>query len=416
MVWKVALSGQKIMDLLPFAKSYWPVFQACPWKAHAIKNLRFRDESGPAAILGVEIHDWLCRYFLGQTSLEEILDSVSSDEARSMIQLGVAAPPFNTGLPRDCETHVMIDTRGHQHESYGSSIAHGYLDILVTDEDRKELVIADWKTGRWQKWDQVESHLYGGVFGRALMPDAKRVTFKLFFLRTGTTLKTTYEWETKHTCVVTPPDGKTFRMHDTKGPLLQWLKTLLLQIRRTAPEPRPGDHCHKWFGRPCSFLTTICPLNESLPSLEKVEGKLWNPIKDFLDGLADPYSIKPKAIEGAFEASRRLRALAHEVESKAATHAIAMDLKIGNDVYGWRVAQETLVDKSFTLQSLFESGMSYEEMARLVEFPDPKQLPEGIRLLGVTTTTGDPIFGRITPLTTGDGCPGSKHDQEGIDG
>lgn len=306
------------------------------------------------------------------------------------------------------EEYVCVGEDGNRVETPGQAMLHGYMDVLCDLKKHKTTLIEDWKSGRWEKDNELERHEYA-LLGRAVYPQNNIVIFRLVFLRTGHILETKYEWsDDGNSCTVTHDGGKPKTLHgDGKDPILEYFHVRMRKIARTAPKPKPGAHCEKWFGKPCQFLGVECPLSADLPNVvEELTGKESKIVSDcYLKIVNDPNcELSEEQIALAVYANTALKKNCATVsdtiqEWSKKNGAFAL----GDTIYGWHARKENTVDVPFVLATLYESGLPMDEIAKCVnvsktsigklskrEHPDLRRTLED---WAITTQDGKPKFG-----------------------
>lgn len=387
------------MKLDPLSKSSYKRFLTCPWLAHAIKNLGFEDAYGAAAAWGVAFHELIAEVLAGRLTLEQAMAKAQDEEMATMLDRTLILIP-QVGPDAKVEEHVLVDKNGKRTNKEDKAVAHGYLDLMDPQDD--DLVdITDWKTGRWVKDDPFERHMYGGLLAHAVYPKARIIRFRLRYTRTDEVLESVYTWEDKNNLHILAPDGKESRMHDAKGPMNAWIAAIRNQIRQTKAEPRPGEWCTKHYGRPCVFNGTLCPLSQNADKALEAFVLQKDPIQAL---MAARNGVITKSTAGlVFQAIGQMETVLGNIKKAVEEWSKENgDFKVGESVYGWQSKRKHKVDATFALETLFEAGLSYEEISRAVnisrtslhrlskrDYPDLREALE----LGISEVDGPEIFG-----------------------
>lgn len=356
------------MKLQPLSKSKYGDFLKCPWKAHALKNLGFEDKWGGAADMGIEMHDIVARILAGEITEEQGFGLASSPEVRWLVKRALELSLVQSDNVQ-LEHRVKIDKKGKITDLESKAMAHGILDIIEPDEGSGILRVDDWKSGKWEKDNEFERHLYAGVLAHALFPDYPKIRFNLIFVRSGNILTSDYAYAKKGDVTITAPDGSITVMSDPKGGMLAWIQAIVRRIEHTPAKPNPGAHCTNWYGSPCVFHGFECPLSSKLPAtthaaLPDYEGykKGFLMLKDHPDTITDPELVS----DGYFAATQleaAIRAVKHNAEEWSRING---SFKIGDSVFGWHDKPSYQVDEAFVLKTLIDAGVPYEDIARCV--------------------------------------------------
>jgi len=357
------------MILQPLSKSKYEVFLKCPWKAHALKNLGLEDSWGQPAADGIETHDLLEGVLSERISEPMALEMASSDEVRSLFAKGVMLSPVVDKERALFENRVSIDKKGNITTDAKKSIAHGILDIVEPIPSKEIVVVSDWKTGKYQKDNIFERHLYGGMLAHAMFPEYSTVHFNLIFVRSGDVLHSEYKFSKKDKeLLITSPSGKTEFLCDNKSPLLAWLEAIIRKIRTTPARPNPGQHCVKWYGTPCVFHGAECPLSQRLPATTHEILPDYKEYKEAFFAMRDHSDIINSADTAAraYFAATQLENAAKVVKQNAAQWTDRNGpFQIGDTMYGWHESDVNTVDTGFVIQTMLDSGMSVEEIGRV---------------------------------------------------
>lgn len=355
------------MQLVPLSKSTFSNFELCAFAAHMFKNLGVDSESSEAAQIGTDVHTLIEELYRGNL-LESAIDIFApTDEVADLVKRAMTWPkPMdedNNPAQFFVEQYVMIDRRGQITEYKTDGILHGYTDVLWRYSPSRGRVV-DWKSGRWEKINKEESHLYA-LLCKAFFPGITEVDFELRFVRSGNTLKTLYRWNDDNTCHITYPDGRDEILWGEQDPILEFWLARIRRIEATPPIPTPGSHCTRWYGKPCQFLNKECPLNDISPKDNLIIPEAFRGpnYSQALASIIKDEEITPElAANGLYAVQRLEEYLKYAKErimdwSKENTKTI----KIGTSLYGWRNRVVYDVDKEFTIQTLIENEVPFNE-------------------------------------------------------
>jgi hypothetical protein len=391
----------------PLSKSTYKNWLKCPWKAHAHKNLGLVDVSGPAALNGQEFHYLLAEALSGRMTLERAIAAASIEEIGWWLENTMRWLPFLPDQPLLLEEHIVIDKKGKRLDSKDKEqgIAHGILDVIV-EENEDQILVVDWKSGRWVQDDQFERHNYAGLLAHAAFPDARVIRFQLQFVRFQSTLESIYTFEDERNVHILEPNGKELKLYDQRGPLLAWIAAIRNRIRQTKCEPRPGAHCTNWFGRPCIFNGYECPLSENLPAVMD-DFVLTNDPVAALKAIKNQEAVTSKNAGLALQAIQQMQSVLERVEGQVKDWSKEHgDFAMGQSRYGWGKRKKYEVDKAYILRALFESDLTYNEIAKAVNISKSSidklpagfaDLKEAIEALGINELDGTPVFGPVAP-------------------
>lgn len=132
--------------------SAYDQWRKCPAKYYFNRVLKIRTPTGPAAERGLKIHKLSENVINGKiTGIPDELRHFK-DELKKVKGLGAFAE-FDMTLTKDFE-----HTRGND---FDNAWCRGTADILLLDEDAKEVVIIDIKTGKIRNYDaQLELYAW----------------------------------------------------------------------------------------------------------------------------------------------------------------------------------------------------------------------------------------------------------------
>lgn len=404
------------MFLKPLSKSTYQNFLLCPWAAHAFKNLGIESETSDAAQLGVDAHALIAEVLLNNVAEASIDIFAKSEEVAELTKsaLDFPRPTDSDGNPAQyfVEQKIMADKHGKITDLRSEAIIHGFEDLLWRF-DADAAFVRDWKSGLWEKINKPESHLYA-VLCRAFFPGVTKVSFELCFLRSGNMYTTVYEWrDGGKTCEIEYPDGTGEVLYSDYDPILEYWNVRIKQIEDTPCVPVPGNHCTRWYGKPCQFLNRGCPLNEIDPR-EQSDLPVSFKGPEYTKALASIIKDEQITVETA---SNGLYAI-HRMEEylKYAKQRI-MDwskdngpITIGTSKYGWtnRVAHE--VDRVFAIETLMENGVPIEDWPINISKSSISKLPkrkyrevrELLDTFAVYPSSAVPQFKELNTKTKGD--------------
>lgn len=399
------------MNLTPLSKSTYRTFTACPWKAHAHKNLGFTFRSGPAAGLGIEVHLLIAQVLQGRLTRDEAQQRASSIEAAELIARALGNDPIGSDRDQLVEQYVAIDEHGNLTSTNPddipeTTVAHGRVDRIVPNFNN-ELLVMEWKTGHVYTDDPFERHLYAGLLARALFPGAPKIRFIREYIRTGKRADWVYTFNQAGTTVsIQGPKGRPKTMHDDDGPFVSYLRAIARRIETTAPQATPGKHCTNWCGDPCQFLGAECPLASPVRAMidDKVESTWQSSSSDVLGSIAEnpEFKIIPDQASWAWNGVMQLEQFVSRVKKRLKEWARDNGpIQVGDNRYGWAPGIENVVDAEYALQFMLDANLPMESMCKAVNISKTSiaKLPrefhhvkEALMTLAVTTRQGKPKF------------------------
>jgi hypothetical protein len=394
------------MRLDPLSKSTYSKWLWCPWFAHAQKNLKLPSVSGPAAERGKETHGLIEGVIKGELDFQDIPKKASDEEIAAWAQRA-----FSFHLPSASEMlieqHVMIDKNGVMVDRESNAMLHGYLDVMWKETEKTARFI-DWKTSKWQQWNDFESHLYAlGV--KATFPEATKVIAELCFLRTGDIIRTEYEWQDNDSfCIITMNDGQEDILWAERNPLLDYFSIRIDKIHATDPLPRPGRHCMKWYGNPCQYLGQECPLTQDKALINLAAKELADPArytKALRHILKGDRLTKEIAGDGLYAIQQHKQLLAIAETAVQDWSRENGPIKIGNTNYGWKKGKSNKVDVPFVIQTLLDHEIPIEEWSKVMSISKNsigrlskkqyKETREVLDTLAIKTVPGEERFTEI---------------------
>ena len=393
------------MRLDPLSKSTYIKWLVCPWMAHAHKNLKLPNLAGLAAARGKETHALIEGVIKGELDFQDLPAKASDKEIASWAQRA-----FSYHLPDTSEMlveqHVMINKNGIMVDKESNAMLHGYLDVMWKEGEKTARFI-DWKTSKWQQWNDFESHLYAlGV--KATFPEVTKVIAELCFLRTGDVIRTEYEWkDNDNFCIITMNDGHEDILWSEQNPLLDYFDVRIKKIHATAPIPRPGKHCMKMYGHPCQFLSQECPLTPKNLVTEatialKDPRKYTQALRSILKGKPVTPEIASAGLY-AIQQQQQLLSLAEEaIQCWSESNG---PVQVGVSEFGWKTGKSSKIDVPFVIKTLIDQKVPVEDWPRLItvnktaiknlpakQYGDLKKILEAF---AITTVAGKPTFGAM---------------------
>lgn len=398
------------MLLKPLSKSTKSNFDVCPKRAWEFKCNGAEPIFSQPAANGQEVHSLWGKALVGGDPTE-VATLASSHEVADLLYRALLATPTRKSVTTVFEQYITADRAGVLCE-LDDAWVHGYLDRIDHDVWENTAYVDDLKTGKVEKDDRDERHIYAGVLTKALYPDIERVIFTRIFARSGNCPAWTYTWE-RGRLVVTGPlgDKEEFSSHADNPLIPLYLEVILQQIDQTEPDPRPGSHCINLYGQPCQFLGAECPGGLDLPEILKPTLPTQRNLgAAFLEvgrmGKSDIASASPEVAADALAAVLRLKAATKNVDEKIKAWASSNgDLVVDGDTYGWRETTKNEVNKTKVVETLMGLGFAPSEIAEIinVSFTSLSRLSKrkhgDIRELllasAVSEVAGAPSFGKI---------------------
>lgn len=375
------------MILTPLSKSTWQTFEKCPWKAHAHKNLGLESVAGPAAEMGVEVHDIIARVLKRELDFQDIDKVASSDEVSSLAKNYLLFDDFGDSN-LFIEERVMVDEHGNRTEMECQAMIHGFLDVFWR-ETAEYARFKDWKSGRWESYNPFESNVYA-LATRASFPGVTKVRAELCFLRSGNSIVTEYDWQEDNKLCLVTQNGKTSQLWSDTDPILEYIAVRVDQILVTSPEPRPGSHCSNWYGKPCQFFGKECPLTPKDQHIDENVPIMANGARyaSTLGKLLRGSQITSEVASDGLYAIQQFKQIIGVVEDRLKGWARENGpIEVGGSKYGWKTTTEYKVDVPFVIQTLLDHDVPVEEWERLVNISKtsinrlPKRQYEEVRSL-----------------------------------
>jgi hypothetical protein len=325
--------------IISVSKTSRMTFEKCPWHLHATKVLGLSDTDTSAASIGREVHDWRARILSGSIDLETALAEITNSEVVDLLCSAIAKAIYD-----------VKDKNVEQH--YDNGIVHGYID-LSGRLSKTRLYVEDLKTGWSEKYDHVfERDVYSVLhWDKEADEKTEDLLFVRFYCRSGNHHEFLYDRE----------EIETARDR---------IQAAVDEMVASEPIPIPGAHCLNWFGRPCAFHGTECPLAKDVPALidNTIPDTMQTVGKAFMDiyrGL-ELSEITPEIASNALMGVHQIEAAAKIVEAALKNYADTNGpITIGNDQYGWKEIRDYEVNKEFALEAMF-AVMPIEDIAKVV--------------------------------------------------
>jgi hypothetical protein len=304
------------------------------------------------------------------------------------------------------EQYVMVDSQGRATDLKSEAITHGYLDLMWR-ETAQTARFRDWKSGRWEYWNEFESHAYA-LATRAFFPGVTRVVAELCFLRTGHIIRTEYEWQDDNTmCLVTKNDGSQEQLWSETDPILDYIIVRIDNVLTTKLHAKPGPHCSNWYGRPCQFFGKECPLNHKDLIQRNLPEMVETP--EFAKALADVIKgcdLTPSLASNGLYAIQQMEHFLEEAKERIKEYSKNHGpILIGDSKYGWQKTIKHDVDIPYVINVLLDNEVPIDEWSRLVSISKtsisklPKrqfgEVRELLEAFAITPSEGKPRFAEI---------------------
>lgn len=345
------------------------------------KNMGIESETSEAAQTGVDCHQLIADVLLGKVP-EDAIDIFAQNEDVAYLTKealnNFPRPTDESGAIANyfVEQKIMADKNGNITDIKSEAIVHGFMDLTWRINATKAKT-RDWKSGAWEKINKPESHLYA-VLTRAIFPGITEVEFELCFLKSGHILTTTYEWRDNY-CHITYPDGTDEDIYSDYDPVLEYWNVRIKQIEDTPCIPVPGNHCTRWYGKPCQFLNKGCPLNEIDPKHNAglpvgFKGPEYS--KALASIIKDEPITNELASNGLYAIMRMEEYLKHAKNRIMDWSKDNGSIRIGNNVYGWTNRVVYDVDSQFAISTLIEHEVPFEDWPVNISRTSISKLPK----------------------------------------
>ncbi len=361
-------------DLFPISKTTLAKAQTCILKAALNKIAGLSEPETLPMTQGKRGHELLELGVKG-TPFEELKTMERTKKILKWVEYGLGYVENNfSGCDLLTEHHVYCDQQGICEDGKGE--IHGIVDLTAHKPGSEEAVVLDYKSGK-VAFSPFESHIYGGVIGKALFKECSKITFRLLFLEHRETLDSVYEWQ-KGRLVVTFPDGTTDRLVDHGNPIWKILNPALEEIRAKEVKPEPGPHCRKWYGRKCQFFgTEHCrPESETLPAQLS---EITNPEAYIaLKSIYETGVVTQDAARNAWIALSGMKDIVKRIEDHIKKWSKKEgSFTVGNEEIGWHEVDDNTIDKATALQLLLDSDLTTEQIADCISISNTslKKIP-----------------------------------------
>lgn len=330
----------EMSKLIPLSKSTYGVWKKCPWKAYAHKVLKLKSVDTKVASNGKEAHDLRMQVQSGATDINTALATASSREVGELTAKSIA-------------NSLYQDVTDEKHEQYyHNEYIHGYIDRCGRWNGK--LFVEDLKTGRFESDDVIERDFYSVLFWDAeSKPTDNELLFVRFFCRSGNHDEFHYS---------------KADIEEARANIIE----VVNQVKNSDPEPSPGDHCLNWYGRPCEFLSTDCPLAKDVPALVESAvpvgmAAVGPAFMSIYQGGMQLSQIDNHTASLALQGVHQLKAASKAVEEFLKNWADECGpIEVGGARYGWQNVADYEIDKPFALEAMFRSGMDIEDVANII--------------------------------------------------
>lgn len=327
--------------LFPLSKSSHSVFKKCPWHLHATRILKLPDGDRAAAMVGRTVHEWRAQILSGATDLTTALASISEPEITDLVCSAIAKSVYTSIENQKLEQH------------YQNEMVHGYIDRtgLV---NKSRLFVEDLKTSRYEDDDEMERDIYSVlVWDTDSTSDTTELVFVRFFCRSGNHYEYIYN---------------AAAIDDAR----EKIAIAVEEVKNAEPLPIPGNHCLNWYGQPCVFHGSACPLAADVPALVDAAvpmemAAIGQAFMAVYGGGLEQSQITPNVASLALQGVHQIEAAAKIVESALKDWADEYGpISIGSDKYGWQSISDYDVDKTFALNAMLSSQMPIDEIAKII--------------------------------------------------
>lgn len=331
---------REMEKLIPLSKSTYGVWQKCHWKAYAHKVLKLKSKDSKFSANGREVHDLAAQVQSGSTDINAALASASNREVEELTAKSIA-------------NSLYQGVENEQHERHlRNNYVHGFVDRCGRWNGK--LFVEDLKTGRFESDDLIERDIYSVLFWEAeATPSDNELLFVRYFCRSG-----------NH-------DEYHYSRSDIED-ARQRIIEIVEEVKNSEPEPMPGAHCLNWYGRPCEFLSTECPLARDVPDLVESAvpvgmAAVGPAFMSIYQGGMQLSQIDNHTASLALQGVHQLKAASKMVEEALKNWAESYGpIEVGGARYGWQDVADYEVDKSFALEAMFRSGMEIDDVANII--------------------------------------------------
>lgn len=375
-----------------WSKSFYSIMRMCPWKAYANKVLKLKEPGGEMAEQGKESHKiWQDildnRYRLADVATKYPL-------TRSFVSKALEMEEIGTGGLQFFEPHFRIGYEGLIVFHHENGLFHGYLDRVVLlgakntggffpDMSDGLIYVEDLKTSANTPDDTTERHSYIALV-KAAFPECQKFTFARLFCRKGVRHKWDYTFsnDNKNLKIFSHQEQTTDTMRITArskvaglpgaNPLLNYLYKLDEEIKNTVEAPNPGGHCAKWYGNPCAWLGTKCPLAKDAPMIaEDLDKQLEPPdTKTLLLKLLNqkhPEDLQKWEVSRGFSGVLQLEGFVRKIKNNIKAWSKSNGpVQLGETNYGWAETQTPEIDAEKALTTMVLADMDIKDIAKAV--------------------------------------------------
>ncbi len=356
---------------LPITKSFLADSALCPWKAWQHKALRVPSVSSPAAKIGTECHKLTAEIMKGEETLSGMTKKASTLEVAELATRAVgmmrATPP---GHSDKIEQWFGVDNAGRPVGNREGAACHGFIDrVLLSDPYGLNPHIEELKFGRQGSDFEAERHIYVKLIKAHGVPNLSWVSFNRIWVRQGKVDRFVYRFSGPRV-VVYHKGTEIGRWSGKPDALMEYILDAIQVVKDTPPTPTPGDHCESWYGEPCQFLGTECPLAEKVPAVTVANidnrAEVGKALALVLKGIPLDQIDKTTA-ELATTGLLQMKGLLKMGEGRIAERSKALGpLSVGNAQYGWHQRTKMEVDdKVWALQTMLDT-MPIEYVAKAV--------------------------------------------------
>ena len=402
----------------PVSKSAVSLFEKCAFYYYCLYVLGHRDEPGQAAINGIMTHAWRAKVFGKEITADEALNQAENEDVRRLTELTLAVDPHAYALRRELEQETRINENGELVDDIMIALARGFLDDLALYPSF--LVVEDLKTGKWEKDDPFERHLYAGLLAKAKYPDCDEIHFVRHYCRSGNRPEWIYRWSKRvgvnKLQIIGPNNKKEEYFSGQDNPLVPMLVQTIDKIKEAEPKPNPGKQCQSWFGKPCQFRDTICPhFHPDTGLIIMTSGQLEPQDDDrYRRSIEAVRSAEGDAllqldndtISRAYEACLTVSSGVRQLEKKIKSWATANgSFVVGDANYGWHSEKAKILNEPLALQMILESNMEIPDILKCInisissvgKIPKRKwgELKQSLTSAAITDGETKPQFGVI---------------------
>lgn len=226
-------------------------WSACPFLAHLAAS-GHSIPSTPGAERGQLIHFALQHHRLADTPLEDLIlfDPEALDIARA---IAIIDPYRDKDAFWYYEKTVQWSARWKLVKHYHEPAFIRILDrVGFLHSDPETIIVQDTKTGRRFHDNPFERHMSVAA-AHFLFPQHTRFRFEYELFGRGS----------RHFLYILSDPSSIDGRPMPSGFLPRVIQNERRRILMTPPDPTPGPHCDSYFGAPCPFIASLCPLTIS---------------------------------------------------------------------------------------------------------------------------------------------------------